>query len=87
MPNCNDVNSLLWRLAIQSHSAHETRPVCSALTTLAIRANGDVLACSSQRPMGNIRRAQIGEIWRTRPRWWEAGCRLDNTLSGQPQSL
>jgi MoaA/NifB/PqqE/SkfB family radical SAM enzyme len=81
------VNPLASRLAVQSHSAHETRPVCSALTTLEIRANGDVLACSSQPPIGNIRAAHIGEIWRIRPRWWEAGCCLDNTLSGQPQSL
>jgi MoaA/NifB/PqqE/SkfB family radical SAM enzyme len=69
------------RIAIQSHSAHERRQVCSALTMLQLQANGDVVVCTSQPPIGNITDAPIREIWQNRPRWWEGACCLDRRLN------
>jgi MoaA/NifB/PqqE/SkfB family radical SAM enzyme len=65
------------RVSIQSHSAHERRAICSALTNLQILPTGDVLACYGMPPVGNIRRTRIREIWENRPRWWEGGCCLE----------
>lgn len=65
------------RVTVQSHSAHEHRPVCSALTTLDFRANGDVVSCFGQPAIGNIKSAPIRRIWENRPRWWEGGCCLE----------
>jgi MoaA/NifB/PqqE/SkfB family radical SAM enzyme len=65
------------RVSIQSHSAHERRAVCSALTNLQIMPNGDVLSCYGMPPVGNIRDTPIREIWEKRPRWWEGGCCLE----------
>jgi len=69
------------RIAIQSHSAHEARQVCSALTMLQLQANGDVIVCNSQAAIGNIKIAPIREIWQNRPRWWESGCCLERRLN------
>jgi MoaA/NifB/PqqE/SkfB family radical SAM enzyme len=65
------------RLAIQSHSAHESRLLCSALTMLQLQANGDVTVCTAKEPVGNIKTKSIVEIWRERPHWWEQGCCLE----------
>lgn len=65
------------RIAIQSHSAHERRQLCSALTMLQFQANGDVVVCNAQPAIGNIKTLPIRDIWRNRPRWWEDGCCLE----------
>lgn len=62
------------RIATVAHTAHEHQPLCSALTTLQIQANGDVKACVSSGTIGNIRETPIRRIWENRPRWWEQGC-------------
>lgn len=69
------------RVTVQSHTAHERRAQCSALTTLDFRANGDVVSCFGQAPIGNIRQKSIREIWESRPRWWESGCCLERRCS------
>src|SRR4029453_3839534 len=71
------INPAHSRIAVQSHSAHESRQFCSALTTLQFEANGDVVVCNAQPPIGNIKTTPIREIWQNRPRWWEGGCCLD----------
>ena len=68
------------RVAVQSHTAHEPQPLCSAMTTLQIQANGDVRPCTSMAAIGNIRASPIREIWQTRPRWWQSGCCLEARL-------
>jgi MoaA/NifB/PqqE/SkfB family radical SAM enzyme len=60
--------------AVQGHTAHENRPVCSAATGFQIQANGDVVICSHQPPVGNIGERRIRDIWVTRPRYWIEGC-------------
>ena len=62
------------QLAVQSHSAHEARTLCSALTTLQLEPNGDVGVCFRKPPVGNIKSAPIREIWQGRPQWWQEGC-------------
>jgi MoaA/NifB/PqqE/SkfB family radical SAM enzyme len=74
------VNPAQSRIAIQSHSAHERRQLCSALTMLQLQANGDVIACNAQPPIGNITTAPIREVWQNRPRWWESSCCLERRL-------
>jgi MoaA/NifB/PqqE/SkfB family radical SAM enzyme len=69
-----------FRVAVQSHNAHEEVQLCSALTTLQVQANGDVVACNAQPPIGNIKVALIRDIWQARPRWWEEGCCLERRL-------
>lgn len=68
------------RVAVQLHNAHEARPVCSTLTTLQFQANGDVIACNGQPPIGNIKITPIRELWQNRPKWWEGGCCLEHRL-------
>jgi len=80
------VNPAESRVAIQSHSAHEPRQACSALTMLQFQANGDVVVCNAQPPIGNIRTAPIHGIWQNRPRWWEDSCCLERRLSRPPDS-
>jgi MoaA/NifB/PqqE/SkfB family radical SAM enzyme len=65
------------RVAIQSHTAHLHRPVCSASTNIQVQPNGDVLACFSMPPVGNIKDTPIREIWRNRPAWWRGGCCME----------
>ena len=69
------------RLTTQSHSAHERRTLCSALTTLEIRASGDVMTCTRMEPVGNIRNQPIRQIWEGRPQWWRAGCCQQNSFT------
>jgi MoaA/NifB/PqqE/SkfB family radical SAM enzyme len=69
------------RVSVQSHSAHERRALCSALTTLDFRANGDVVACFGQAPIGNIKKTPIREIWENRPHWWDSECCLERRCS------
>lgn len=69
-----------WRVATQSHAAHEERLTCAALDLLQVQSNGDVSVCVSSLPVGNIRATDIATIWRQRPRWWEAGCCLARRL-------
>ena len=73
-----------WRLATQSHSAHEQIPLCSALTSLEIHADGGVSVCSRVRPIGNVKEKPIRQIWESRPRLWVDGCCL--TKSSIPQN-
>ncbi len=67
-------NPMALQAAVQGQAAHERVQICSALTTLQIQANGDVGACHSKPPIGNIRNAGISQIWADRPRFWEQGC-------------
>ena len=62
------------RVAIQSHAAHERKPVCSALSNIQLLPNGDVLTCYGMPPVGNIRTTPIRTIWENRPHWWKGGC-------------
>ena len=88
LPICNSYHQLeamipyfqnpdAMRVAIQSHTAHLRRPVCSASTNIQILPNGDVLACYSMPPVGNIKETPIREIWRNRPSWWRGGCCME----------
>ncbi len=74
-------NPAALRVSMQSHSAHEERLLCSALMTLEFRANGDVFTCMGQKPVGNIKKAPITEIWKERPHWWEGGCCYERRCS------
>jgi MoaA/NifB/PqqE/SkfB family radical SAM enzyme len=65
------------RVAVQNHTAHEPRPICSALTNIQVQANGDVVLCPSIPAVGNIKNSSIRDIWRNRPHLWEKGCCLD----------
>jgi hypothetical protein len=69
------------RVATQTHKAHEHRPLCSALNMLQVQANGDVTVCTSQGPVGNIKKTPVREIWENRPHWWESGCCLAHRLT------
>lgn len=77
-----------WRVATQSHAAHERQLTCAALDLLQIQSNGDVTVCVSRPPVGNIREAGIADIWGSRPRWWEGGCCLGSRLApaGAPEA-
>jgi MoaA/NifB/PqqE/SkfB family radical SAM enzyme len=68
------------RVAVQSHTAHEKRLHCSAMTTLQIQANGDVRTCMTREAIGNIKSQSIRTIWQDRPRWWQEGCCLEERL-------
>jgi MoaA/NifB/PqqE/SkfB family radical SAM enzyme len=63
-----------YQKSVKSHSAHERRQLCAALTSLQVEPNGDVLACSDMPPIGNFRERGIRDIWSDRPRWWKQGC-------------
>ena len=69
------------RIAVQSHSAHEARRSCTALTMLQFQANGDVTVCTGVPPVGNIKEKPIRRIWDERPRYWEKGCCLEKRCS------
>ncbi|HEY3135543.1 MAG TPA: radical SAM protein [Blastocatellia bacterium] len=75
------------RIATQSHSAHESKTLCSALTMLQIEADGDVTVCTAMRPVGNIKTADIREIWENRPRWWEGDCCLEDRCTVAEKAL
>jgi hypothetical protein len=72
------------RIAVQSHSAHEPRQFCSALTMLQFQANGDVVVCNRRPAIGNIKTTAIREIWENRSRWWEGDCCLDSFAGFAP---
>ncbi|HKY20058.1 MAG TPA: radical SAM protein [Vicinamibacterales bacterium] len=74
-----------WRLAVQSHSAHEGTKVCDAITMLQLQANGDVTICPSIKPIANVKSAPIREIWENRPRVWEDGCCLERRCTDVEQ--
>jgi hypothetical protein len=59
-----------------SHSAHEAKRSCTALTNLEFRATGDVTVCTGALPIGNIKETPIRRLWENRPRLWEQGCCL-----------
>ena len=65
------------RIATQSHSAHEEKTQCAALTMLQIEADGGVTPCAAMAPVGNIKTDGIREIWDRRPQWWEGACCLE----------
>jgi len=69
------------RVATQSHSAHEHKAICSALTLLQIEADGNVTVCTGMEPVGNIKTERIQDIWEGRPQWWEGGCCLERRCS------
>src|ERR1041385_3301892 len=69
------------RIATQSHTAHEGRTLCSALTMLQIEADGAVTTCTGMEPVGNIKLDSIRRIWEHRPQWWEGGCCLEKRCS------
>jgi hypothetical protein len=68
------------RVLTQNHQAHDL-PVCTALTTLQVQANGDVKGCWTMPAFGNIKTASIRALWEQRPRYWEKGCCLEERLS------
>ncbi len=72
------------RMATQAHVAHERKVQCSALGMLQVQSSGDVTICSSRPPVGNIRRGGIRRIWEERPRFWEAGCCMQEQLGAAP---
>lgn len=69
------------RVSTQSHTAHEGRQFCAALTHLQLQANGDVTNCAGRQPVGNIKTASIRRIWESRPQAWEGDCCLDSRCS------
>jgi MoaA/NifB/PqqE/SkfB family radical SAM enzyme len=69
------------RVSVQSHTAHLKHPVCSALTTIQVMPNGDVLTCYGMPPVGNIRTSSIREIWTNRPKWWKGGCCMERRFT------
>jgi MoaA/NifB/PqqE/SkfB family radical SAM enzyme len=69
------------RVSVQQHTAHLKHPVCSALTTMQVMPNGDVLACYGMPSVGNIRTQSIREIWENRPKWWKGGCCLEKRFT------
>jgi MoaA/NifB/PqqE/SkfB family radical SAM enzyme len=71
------LNPDAMRVAVQSHTAHLKKPICSATTNLQILPNGDVLACFGMPPVGNIKTTPIRDIWANRPQWWNGGCCME----------
>lgn len=69
------------RISVQTHSAHEARRSCNALTTLQLQATGDVTVCTGVPPVGNVKQMPIREIWERRPRFWEQSCCLEKRCS------
>ena len=75
------------RVAMQSHTAHEHAPLCSALTSIQLQPNGDVIGCYGKPPVGNIKTTPIREIWESRPRWWRQGCCLNERCTTAEKEL
>jgi MoaA/NifB/PqqE/SkfB family radical SAM enzyme len=75
-----------FRIATQSHSAHEQRSLCSALTMLQIEADGDVTVCTGMNAVGNIKTARIRDIWENRPQWWRTGCCLESRCTAEEKA-
>jgi MoaA/NifB/PqqE/SkfB family radical SAM enzyme len=64
-----------------THSAHEVRRSCAALTNLQFQANGNVTVCTGAPSIGNVKEQPIREIWKARPHLWEQGCCLERRCS------
>lgn len=64
------------RIAVQGHTAHEKRPVCSALTMLQFQSNGDVTVCTGLPSAGNITNTPVRQIWNERFALLSQGCCL-----------
>jgi MoaA/NifB/PqqE/SkfB family radical SAM enzyme len=62
------------RIAVQGHTAHEKRPVCSALTMLQFQANGDATVCTGLPSAGNITKTPVRQIWNERFALLSQGC-------------
>lgn len=77
-------NPGVLRLAVQSHTAHERKAICGALTGLQFSPDGDVRSCAATPPIGNVRTQGIRAIWEGRPHRWEQGCCLVQR-SGPPE--
>jgi hypothetical protein len=69
------------RISIMTHSAHEAKRSCAALTNLQFQANGDVTVCTGAPAIGNVKTESVREIWKNRPRLWEHGCCLERRCS------
>ena len=69
------------RVSVQQHTAHLKHPICSALTTIQVMPNGDVLACYGMPAVGNIKETPIRQIWANRPQWWKGGCCLEKRMT------
>jgi MoaA/NifB/PqqE/SkfB family radical SAM enzyme len=74
------------RVATQSHTAGDRVRACAALSLLQIQANGDVKACASAPPVGNVKERGIREIWAARPHWWTSGCCLEQRLTAEERA-
>jgi len=74
-------NPAALRVATQSHTAHDRRRACSALSLVQIQANGDVKVCAAANPVGNIKQTPLRQIWADRPQWWLSGCCLEHRLT------
>ncbi len=81
IPYFRDPDAL--RVSTQSHSAHERRLLCAALTMLQLQANGDVTVCYGAPGVGNVKERSIRDIWEHRPRLWEQGCCLERRLTSR----
>jgi hypothetical protein len=79
IPYFRDPESLL--VVTQSHTAHEKKSMCAALTNLQIQSDGDVKMCWSMNPIGNIKTESIRKMWESRPHWWESGCCRGSRMS------
>jgi len=75
------------RVSTQAHAAHEHKPICAALSTIQIQANGDVLTCCGMPAVGNIRTTPIRAIWENRPKWWQEGCCLNQRCTPAEKQL
>jgi MoaA/NifB/PqqE/SkfB family radical SAM enzyme len=84
IPYFRDPSALSVRT--RSHSAHEQRALCNALTMIEVRSNGDVAICNGLPPVGNIKTEGIRRIWEERPRAWEEGCCLTRRCSAADAS-
>ncbi len=69
------------RVSSMSHTAHEVRQSCNALSTLQFQSNGDVTVCTGAGVIGNVKTQNIRSIWEGRPKLWEAGCCLQSRMA------
>ena len=75
------LNPDAMRVSVQQHTAHLKHPICSALTSIQVMPNGDVLTCFGMPAVGNIRSQSMREIWASRPKWWKGGCCLERRFT------
>jgi MoaA/NifB/PqqE/SkfB family radical SAM enzyme len=72
IPYFRDPDAL--QISVRQHTAHEGHALCDALTNIEFWPNGDVLPCSGNPAVGNIKQNGIREIWEHRAAWWQSGC-------------